>query len=51
MVEGNELDERSSWGGMLVQKLLLTVTVADPQQLERKVKPMMYTGVFVEIYN
>ena len=48
---GNELDERSSWGGKLVGRLLLTVTVADPQQLDQKGKPVMYTGAFVEICN
>ena len=35
----------------MIEKLLLTVTVADPQRLDRKEKPMMYTGGFVKIYN
>ncbi len=35
----------------MIERLLLIVTVADPQQSNRKGKPMMYTGVFVEIYN
>ena len=48
---GNEPDERSPWGGKMIGKLLLTVTVADPQRLDRKGKPVMYTGAFVEIYN
>ena len=48
---GNEPDEKSLWGGKLVGRLLLTVTVADPQRLDQKKKPVMYTGAFVEIYN
>ena len=35
----------------MIGKLLLTVTVADPQRLDRKGKPVMYTRAFVEIYN
>ncbi len=35
----------------MIRRLLLTVTVADPQRSNRKGKPMMYTGAFVEIYN
>ena len=48
---GNKLDERSPWGGKLVGRLLLIVIVADPQQLDQKGKPIIYTGAFVEIYN
>ncbi len=35
----------------MIEKLLLTITVADPQRLHRKGKPVIYTGAFVEIYN
>ncbi len=35
----------------MIGRLLLTVTVADPQRSNRKKKPMVYTGAFVEIYN
>ena len=50
-LRGNEPDERSSWRSKLVERLILIVTVADPQQLNQKKKPIMYTGAFVEIYN
>ena len=46
-----ELDERSFWGGKLIGRLLLTVTVADPHRLDHKRKPMMYTRAFIKIYN
>ncbi len=48
---GDEPDERSPWGGKMIGRLLLTVTVADPQRSNRKGKPMMYTGAFLEVYN
>lgn len=35
----------------MIRKLLLTVIVADPEQLNGKKKLVMYTGVFVEVYN
>ncbi len=35
----------------MIGRLLLIVTVADPQRLNRKGTPMVYTGAFVEIYN
>ena len=48
---GNEPNERSPWGGKMIGRLLLTVTVVDPQRLDRKRKLVMYTGAFVKIYN
>ena len=35
----------------MIGKLLLTVTIIDPQQLDQKRKPVIYTRAFVEIYN
>ena len=35
----------------MIGKLLLTVIVADPQQLDQKEKPVIYIRAFVEIYN
>ena len=35
----------------MIERLLLTITVVDPQWLERKQKPVMYTEAFFEIYN
>ena len=35
----------------MMGKLLLKVTVTDSQQLDQKKKSMIYTGVFIEIYN
>ena len=40
-----------SWNGKLIRKLLLTVTVADPEQFTPKDKPVTYIGAFVEFYN
>ena len=40
-----------SWNGKLIRKLLLIVTVADPEWFTLKDKPVIYTGAFVEIYN
>ena len=50
-MKGNKSNERSFGGGKLVGKLLFIVTVANLQQLDQNGKPMIYTGVFVEIYN
>ncbi len=44
-------NERKSWNGKLIVKLLLTVTVADPERFTLKGKPVIYTGAFVELYN
>lgn len=35
----------------MIKRLLLTVTVADPQQLDQKRKPVIYTQAFDEIYD
>ena len=35
----------------MIGRLLLIVIITDPQQLDRKEKPVIYTGAFVEIYN
>ena len=35
----------------MIEKLLLTVTIADLQQLDEKKKPVMYIRAFIEIYN
>ena len=39
------------WNGKLIGRLLLTVTVADPERFTPKGKPVTYTGAFVELYN
>ncbi len=39
------------WNGKLIGKLLLTVTMADPEQFTPKGKPVTYTGALVELYN
>ena len=39
------------WNGKLIGRLLLTVTVADPERFTPKGKPVIYTGAFVELYN
>ncbi len=44
-------NEGRSWNGKLIGKLLLTVTVADPEQFTPKSKPVIYTGTFVKLYN
>lgn len=35
----------------MIGRLLLIVTIADPQQLDQKGKPVMYTRIFVKMYN
>ena len=40
-----------SWNDNLIEKLLLTVTMADPKQFTLKNKPITYIGAFVEFYN
>lgn len=47
----SKLDERSFWRGKIIRRQLLTVIVADPQQLDQKKKLVMYTKAFVRIYN
>ena len=40
-----------SWNGQPIGKLLLIVTVADWEQFTLKDKPVIYTRVFVKLYN
>ena len=35
----------------MIERLILTVTIVDLQQLDQKQKSVMYTKEFVEIYN
>lgn len=44
-----QLDEKGFWGGLMIGKLLLTITVTNLQQLDQQEELVMYTGVFVEI--
>lgn len=39
------------WNDKLIGKLLLTVTMADPEWFTLKDKPVKYTRVFIELYN
>ena len=41
---------RKSHKWKTIEKLLLIVTVADPEQFMAKAKPITYTGAFVELY-
>ena len=43
-------NERKPWNGKQIGKLLLIVTVADPERFTAKGKPITYTGAFVEFY-
>ncbi len=44
-------NEGRPWNGKLIGKLLLTITVADPEWFTPKGKPVTYTGALVELYN
>ncbi len=48
---GEPRNERRPWNCKLIGKLLLTVTVADPERFPPKGKPVTYTGALVELYN
>ena len=48
---GEPRNEKKLWNGKLIGRLLLTVTVEDPERFTLKRKPVTYTGVFVEFYN
>lgn len=50
-LERDKLDERSPGRGKIIEKLLLTVIVMDPQQIDQKRKLVIYTRTLVEIYN
>ena len=43
-------NERKPWNGKQIGKLLLIVTVADPEWFTAKGKPIIYTRTFVELY-
>ena len=43
-------NERKPWDGKQIGKLLLIVTIADPERFMAKGKPITYTGAFVELY-
>lgn len=47
----NELDKKSLWKDKRIRRLLLIAIVVDLQQLDQKRKLVMYTRVFVELYN
>ncbi len=49
MGEGEPRNERMTWNDKLIGKLLLIVTMADPERFTLKGKPVTYTGVFVEL--
>lgn len=44
-------NEKKLQNSKLIEKLLLTVTVADPEQFTCKSKLVTYTETFVEFYN
>ena len=39
------------WNSKLIERLLLTVTMADPERFIPKDKPITYIGALVELYN
>ena len=43
-------NERKPWNGKQIGKLLLIVTVADPEGFTAKGKPITYTRALVELY-
>ena len=43
-------NERKPWNGKQIRKLLLIVTVADPEWFTAKSKPITYTGAFMKLY-
>ena len=44
-------NKKRPWNDKLIRRLLLTVTVADPELFILKDKPVTYTRAFVELYN
>ncbi len=51
-IERGELrNEKRSWNDKLIGKLLLTVTVSDPEWFTPKGKSVIYTGALVKLYN
>ncbi len=49
--EDGPLNDRKSWNGKQIGKLLLIVTVADPERFTDKGKPITYIRAFVKLYN
>ncbi len=49
--EDRPLNDRKPWNGKQIGKLLLIVTVADPEQFTDKGKLITYIGAFVKLYN
>lgn len=45
------LNDRKLWNEKKVEKLLLTVTVADPERFTTKSQPIIFTKAFVKLYN
>ena len=48
---GEPRNEKISWNGKLIGKLLLTITVVDPERFTLKENPVTYTRAFIELYN
>ncbi len=44
-------NNKKSWNRKQIGKLLLIITIADPEQFTDKGKPITYIRVFVELYN
>ncbi len=49
--EDGSLNDRKPWNGKQIRKLLLIVTIADPERFTDKGKPIIYIGASVELYN
>ncbi len=49
--EDGPLNDRKPWNGKQIGKLLLIVTIADPERFTDKGKSITYIGAFVELYN
>ncbi len=49
--EDEPLNDKKPWNGKPIRKLLLIVTVVDPERFTDKGKPIIYIGAFVELYN
>ena len=44
-------NKEKPWNGKLIRRLLLTVTIADPEWFIPKDKPITYTWAFFKLYN
>lgn len=49
--EGELRNEEKSWNRKLIERLLLTITVAEPERFTFKGKLVIYTRAFVGFYN